>query len=134
MKAIQTALIIIVLITLNIHSALGCVCPVITVKQGIAGADAVFSGTAKRVSDTEWIVEIERIWKGKSMAKQVTVRDPAPMTSCSRRLNDGERYIIFTKVKIEQGQQIYYLDACNWLLKYPEAGKYLRQMGKGRVA
>jgi hypothetical protein len=104
-----------------------------TLKQGIASAETVFSGKVKRISNSEWTLEVERVWKGERIAKRVTVRDPAPMTSCSRKLDDGERYIIFAMVKIEQGEPVYYLDACNWLLKYPEAEKYIREMGKGRV-
>jgi len=133
MKSIQAALILIASFILNAKPLFGCVCPVITLRQGIASADAIFSGAAKRLSDSEWLVEVERTWKGERIVKEVTVRDPAPMTSCSRRLDDGGRYIIFARVKTDRGQPVYYLDACNWLLKYPEAEKFIRKMGKGRI-
>lgn len=134
MKIMKRVSVLAVLILMNasIGYACSCIGPA-NAKEGLAKADAVFSGRVIKSDSYEYEFEVERIWKGKIKKDRITVAASAPNTSCAIELNQGEQYIVFARLKKEGERIIYYPQICNFTSVYSKAEPILKVVGKGKL-
>jgi hypothetical protein len=134
MKIIMNAMTLAFLFMLCADTSYACTCigPG-SAKQGLAKAQAVFSGRATKANGYEYEFEVERIWKGKIKKSRIIVGATAPNTSCEIELIEGEQYIVFADIDKERDVIIFYPQICNYTSLLSQAGNTIKELGKGRL-
>jgi hypothetical protein len=134
MKIIKHVLALAVLSLLNAGVSYACVClSAMNAKEGLAKAEAVFSGRVIKSDGYVYEFEVESVWKGRIVTSRITVAAAAPGTSCAIELSQGERYVVFARSKKEDERTIYSPQICNLTSIYSRAGHVLKGIGKGKL-
>lgn len=106
---------IVVLLLCYSSNALACSCmPALTVKEEILRSDFVFTGTVKAknkfiiktylpgienlFNDTEFVFEIDALYKGRQMDKTVEVLTGSGGGDCGYMFEIGEKYIVYSRL------------------------------------
>jgi len=139
MKKTITFLGVVTFLALNAGVASACMCASIgTPKTNLAEARAVFRGKVLAAAKGEWIIAVDKVWKGE-VGKKVLLRDPRVGTSCESEFVSGQSYIFFTDLGQSGREVIYHPKACTWTtsLTYRHEGELAseriqRELGKGR--
>src|SRR4051812_17805819 len=87
-------------------TASACSCEPISVAEGFARAEAVFSGKVISAERARWVFAVGSIWKGE-VAERVVLRDALSLTSCASSFSLGERYVVFARWAKFKGGQIH---------------------------
>jgi hypothetical protein len=90
-----------------------CVCSSRPPSEGFDKAQAIFIGKVTKAKKSEWIVAVDRVWKGE-VQETITLRDSMPGTSCAIGFKKGESYLFLVKFVKSERKIIYYPQVCNW--------------------
>jgi hypothetical protein len=96
-------------------AALACACEQISPMEGFDRAQYVFTGTVVEAGTHSWVVEVDRVWKGReTLTPMARLVDVYAKMACEFFFKEGERYLVFA-VRAKGGRDIFYLpQACNW--------------------
>ena len=101
------------IILFNANTALACMCSLSLPSQGFDRAQAVFTGKVTKAKKSEWIVAVDRVWKGE-VEETITLRDAHAGTSCRAGYKKGESYLFLVDVVQSKRKAIYNPQVCNW--------------------
>jgi hypothetical protein len=90
-----------------------CMCGAITAAQGFDQAQAVFTGKVIKAKKSEWIVVVDRVWKGE-VEETITLRYAHPRSSCAAGYERGESYLFLINVEKSEHKVVYSPQICNW--------------------
>lgn len=95
--------------------ALACSCEEISPAEGFGRAQYVFTGTVVESGTHTWVVEVDRVWKGReSLTRSARLMDVYAKMECEFFFKQGERYLIFA-ILAKGGRDVFYHpQACNW--------------------
>jgi hypothetical protein len=95
--------------------ARACSCETITPAAGFDRAQYVFTGRVVSADHHEWLVEVDRIWKGhEGLGRTVKLKDAYAATDCEFFFQQGQRYLFFTIVAKGGRDVFYHPQVCNW--------------------
>lgn len=103
-------IIIIGLFLLSTAEAFGCSCVAITPSEAFDQAQAVFTGTVIKARKAEWVVSVDRVWKGELKAK-IVLRDALARSSCASHFKRGVSYLFLIDVN---ERREYSPQVCTW--------------------
>jgi hypothetical protein len=95
------------------NGVFGCSCGSYGPSEGFDRAQAVFTATVVKAKKAEWLVSIERVWKG-DVEPQIVLHDANPGSSCAFHFLRGVTYLFLIDVKTSNGVISYYPQVCNW--------------------
>ncbi len=96
-------------------TAHACSCQAGTPAAGFERAQYVFTGKVKTADLHEWLVEVDRIWKGREkLARTVKLKDAYAATDCEFFFREGQRYLFFAIVAKGGRAVFYHPQVCNW--------------------
>lgn len=92
-----------------------CPCEPLTPEGGFDRAPYVFTGEVVRTEGHTWIVELERVWKGREkLGQTVELMDVYAQIDCEFYFETGQRYIFFA-ILAKSGRDVFYHpQVCNW--------------------
>ena len=90
-----------------------CSCDRISLSAGFDRAQYVFSGIVVEAAAHEWLVVVNRVWKGK-LARSVKLKDAFAFTECEFFFHQGQSYLFFAVVANGGRAVFYHPQACNW--------------------
>src|ERR1044072_2391514 len=91
-----------------------------TAAESFGRAQAVFTGKITVSSGSEWVVAVDRVWKGNINA-QVELFDAHPRTSCATKYEIGKRYLFLVNEEVANGVIRYSPQVCNWGIRLKSA-------------
>lgn len=108
-----------------------CSCLYRDFETNFANSEVVFLATIVPTSNSEWNLEIQRVWKG-SVSKRGKLRDSLAGTNCEigefiKPLVVNVRYIIFARKS--KKINVFYTEACGGVREVDD--KLLLNLGKG---
>src|SRR5262245_35262683 len=71
-----------------------CSCDRISLSAGFDRAQYVFSGMVVEAAAHEWLVSVNRVWKGK-LARSIKLKDAFAFTGCEFFFHQGQSYLFF---------------------------------------
>jgi hypothetical protein len=96
-------------------AAQACSCDPISPEAGFARAQYVFAGKVVTAGTHTWVVDVERIWKGREkLAGTVRLMDVYAGIDCEFFFEPGRRYLFFTIVAKGGREVFYHPQVCNW--------------------
>jgi hypothetical protein len=95
------------------NKALACSCSFSHPSQGFDRAQAVFTGKVIKAKKSEWIIFVDKVWKGE-VEETITLRDAHAGTSCASGYKKGESYLFLVDVVKSESKTIYNPQVCNW--------------------
>jgi hypothetical protein len=95
------------------HEVFGCVCGALTPAEGFDRAQVVFTGTVLKAKKSEWVISVERVWKG-NIEPQIVLYDAHADSSCASRFSRGVTYLFLVDVKNSNSAIRYSPQVCNW--------------------
>ena len=104
-------------------SSIACGCSCLfprTPAESFEQAQAVFTGKITRSSKTEWIVAVDKVWKGEINAL-VELFDAHARTSCATKYKIGKSYLFLVNVEVGNGGIRYSPQVCNWGVRLKSA-------------
>jgi len=113
MRKAALSVIVLALVLTADDKALACSCFYSRPSEGFDRAQAVFTGRIIKAEKSEWVVAVERVWKGE-MAERVTLRDAHAGTSCAAGYKKGARYLFLVDVVKSERGAVYSPQVCNW--------------------
>ncbi len=112
--------VIVAFILFNASKCFACVCSYTPPSQGFDRAQAVFTGKVIKAKQSEWIIAVDKVWKGE-VEEIITLRGTHAGTSCASSYKKGESYLFLVDV-VEAGSRIIYNpQVCNWGIKLKTA-------------
>ncbi|HEV2799813.1 MAG TPA: hypothetical protein VGW12_04915 [Pyrinomonadaceae bacterium] len=93
--------------------ALACSCAYSSPSQGFDRAQAVFTGKVVRAKGSEWVVAVDKVWKGE-VRETTTLRDAHAGTSCASSYKKGASYLFLVDVEVSERGTVYHPQVCNW--------------------
>lgn len=103
-------IIILALFLLATDEAFGCSCAAITPSEAFDQAQAVFTGTVIKARKAEWVVSVDRVWKGELKAK-IILRDALARSSCASHFKRSVGYLFLIDVS---ERSTYSPQVCTW--------------------
>ena len=96
-------------------AARACSCDPISPEAGFDHAQYVFTGKVVQADAHQWLVEVERAWKGhEKLARTVRLMDVYAEIDCEFSFQLGQRYLFFV-IRAKGGRDVFYHpQACNW--------------------
>ena len=96
-------------------AARACSCDPISPEAGYDHAQYVFTGKVVQADVHQWLVEVERAWKGhEKLARAVRLMDVYAEIDCEFSFQLGQRYLFFV-IRAKGGRDVFYHpQACNW--------------------
>ncbi len=92
-----------------------CSCERGTPAAGYGRAQYVFTGKVVNADHHEWLIEVERIWKGRErLVRTIKLKDAYAATDCEFFFQEGQRYLFFAIVAKGGKYVFYHPQACNW--------------------
>ena len=113
MRKVTVLILIVAFALFATHKAQACSCSFSPPSQGYDRAQAVFTGKVIKAKKAEWIIVVDRVWKGE-MEETVTLRDAHAGTSCAAGYKKGESYLFLVDVEKSEHKAIYNPQVCNW--------------------
>lgn len=92
-----------------------CSCDPISPSAGFDRAQYVFTGKIVHAASHEWLVAVERVWKGKEkLARSVKLKDAYAFMDCEFFFQRGQSYLFFA-ILAKGGRAVFYHpQVCNW--------------------
>jgi hypothetical protein len=95
--------------------ALACACQSISPAQGFERAQYVFIGKVAEETGHEWVVDVDRVWKGADkLAARVRLLDVYKSIDCEFYFEPGRAYVFFAIVAKSSRYVYYQPEVCNW--------------------
>jgi hypothetical protein len=92
-----------------------CSCETITPEAGYDRAQYVFTGNIVSADHHEWLVEVDRVWKGhERLGRTIKLKDAYAATLCEFFFQQGQRYLFFAIVAKGGRDVFYHPQVCNW--------------------
>ncbi len=113
MRKAVLLMIVAAFVLFNAGKSLACSCSFSLPSQGFDRAQAVFTGKVIKAKKFEWIIVVDRVWKGE-VEETITLRDAHAGTSCAAGYKKGESYLFLVSVVKSERQIIYNPQVCNW--------------------
>jgi hypothetical protein len=96
-------------------SAHACSCEKISPAQGFERAQYVFTGKVVEAGTHSWVVEVERVWKGReTLTPKARLMDRYARMDCESFFKEGERYLFFAIIAKGPRDVFYHPQVCNW--------------------
>jgi hypothetical protein len=96
-------------------SAQACSCEKMSPAEGFERAQYVFSGRVMEAGTHTWVVEVDRVWKGRAtLTHKARLMDVYTQMDCESFFKEGERYLIFAIVAKGPRDVFYHPQVCNW--------------------
>jgi len=96
-------------------SAHACSCERGSPAEGFDRAQYVFTGKIVTAGSHTWVVELDRVWKGKEkLRRNERLMDAYAGMDCEFFFKQGERYIFFAIVAKSGKNVFYHPQVCNW--------------------
>jgi hypothetical protein len=106
---------LLILLTAGADTAHACACESISLAQGFARAQYVFTGKVMDVTGHTWTVDVDRVWKGADkLAAQVRLLDVYNGIDCEFYFEPGRSYVFFADVAKSSRYVYYQPEVCNW--------------------
>ena len=96
-------------------AAYACSCNEISPAEGFNRAQYVFTGEVVEAGTHTWVVEVDRVWKGReTLTRRARLMDVYAKMDCEFFFRKGERYIFFA-IRAKGARDVFYHpQACNW--------------------
>ena len=105
-----------------------CQCEHISLSAGFDRAQYVFSGMVVEAAAHEWLVSVNRVWKGK-LARSIKLKDAFSFTDCEFFFHSGQSYLFFA-VLAKGGKAVFYHpQACNWTSPLQSSSAVTKETG-----
>jgi hypothetical protein len=96
-------------------AAHACSCERISAAAGFDRAQYVFTGKVVEARSHTWIVEVDRVWKGREkLTRREKLMDAYAAMDCEFFFKLGERYLFFAIVAKSGRDTFYHPQVCNW--------------------
>jgi hypothetical protein len=115
MKNLERLLLSAICWVLGAGVAHACSCDPISPEAGFDRAQYVFTGKVVQAEQHIWLVEVERVWKGRDkLTRTVRLMDVFAKMDCEFFFQLGQRYVFFAIVAKGGRDVFYHPQACNW--------------------
>ena len=95
--------------------AQACSCEKISPAEGFERAQYVFAGKIVEAGAHTWVVEVDRVWKGRdTLTHKARLMDVYAKMDCESFFREGERYLFFAIVAKGPRDVFYHPQVCNW--------------------
>jgi hypothetical protein len=95
-------------------TAHACSCEKISPAEGFERAQYVFAGKVIEAGAHTWVVEVERVWKGRdTLTHKARLMDVYAKMDCESFFKEGERYLFFAIVAKGPRDVFYHPQVCN---------------------
>lgn len=96
-------------------NAYACSCEQISPAEGFNRAQFVFIGTVIEAGSHTWVVDVDRVWKGRErLTRKARLMDAYAAMDCEFFFERGRRYIVFA-IRAKGGRDVFYHpQVCNW--------------------
>ena len=92
-----------------------CSCERFSPAAGFDRAQYVFTGKIVEAGSHTWLVEVDRVWKGREKLRRTErLMDAYAVMDCEFFLKLGERYLFFAIVAKSGADTFYHPQVCNW--------------------
>ena len=92
-----------------------CLCETVGPADGFDRAQYVFTGRVVSADHHEWLIEVDRVWKGQErLGHIIKLKDAYAATNCEFFFRQGERYIFFAIVAKGGRDIFFHPQVCNW--------------------
>jgi hypothetical protein len=97
------------------EGAQACSCEQISPAEGFDRAQFVFTGTVVEAGSHTWVVDVDRVWKGRErLTPKAKLMDVYAVMDCEFFFERGQRYIVFA-ILAKGGRNVFYHpQVCNW--------------------
>ena len=101
--------------TCGMAAAQVCSCPPSSPDEGFDRAQYVFTGKIVNAEHHVWLVEIDRVWKGREkLRRTIKLMDVYARMDCEFSFELGERYLFFAVLAKGSREVFFHPQACNW--------------------
>jgi hypothetical protein len=92
-----------------------CPCKPISPAEGFDRAQYVFTGKIVEAGHHTWVVEVDRVWKGREkLPRRARLMDVYAAMDCEFFFQLGQRYLVFA-ILAKGGRDVFYHpQVCNW--------------------
>jgi hypothetical protein len=95
--------------------AQACSCEKMSPAEGFERAQYVFAGKVVEAGTHTWVVEVDRVWKGReTLTHSARLMDVYAKMDCESFFKEGERYLFFAIVAKGPRDVFYHPQVCNW--------------------
>lgn len=96
-------------------AASACSCEEISPSAGFERAQYVFTGRVVEAGSHTWVVEVDRVWKGREkLTRRARLMDVYAKMECEFFFKEGDRYLFFA-ILAKGGRDVFYHpQVCNW--------------------
>ena len=96
-------------------SAQACSCEKMSPAEGFDRAQYVFAGRVVEAGTHTWVVEVDRVWKGRAtLTHKARLMDLYTQMDCESFFKEGEHYLVFAIVAKGPRDVFYHPQVCNW--------------------
>jgi hypothetical protein len=96
-------------------TARACSCDAISPEAGFDRAQYVFTGKVVNARHHQWLVEVERVWKGHDkLGRTVRLMDIYAGMDCEQHFELDRSYVFFAVIAKGSRDVFYHPHACNW--------------------
>lgn len=115
MKNLSRFLVLAICWTWATGAAQVCSCAPSSPAEGFDRAQYVFTGEVVNAEHHVWLVEVDRVWKGReNLRHTIKLMDVYARMDCEFSFELGQRYLFFA-VLAKGGREVFYHpQACNW--------------------
>jgi hypothetical protein len=115
MKVLARILAVVIAALLWAGPGFACSCERGSPSAGFDRAQYVFTGTVVEGRAHTWVVEVDRVWKGREkLGHSVRLMDVYAQMDCEFYFEQGKRYLFFV-IKAKSGRDVFYHpQVCNW--------------------
>ena len=115
MKNLSRFLVLAICWTWGTGAAQVCACAPSSPAEGFDRAQYVFTGEVVNAEHHVWLVEVDRVWKGReNLRHTIKLMDVYARMDCEFSFELGQRYLFFA-VLAKGGREVFYHpQACNW--------------------
>ena len=92
-----------------------CSCAPSSPEEGFDRAQYVFTGKVAKAEHHVWLVDVERVWKGREkLRRTIKLMDVYARMDCEFSFELAERYLFFAVLAKGSREVFYHPQACNW--------------------
>ena len=96
-------------------NAQACSCEKMSPAEGFERAQYVFTGRVVEAGTHTWVVEVDRVWKGReTLTHKARLMDLYTQMDCESFFKEGEQYLVFAIVAKGPRDVFYHPQVCNW--------------------
>ena len=94
-------------------TAQACSCDPISPSAGFDRAQYVFTGKIATADPHSWVVDVDRVWKGK-LSRTIKLMDVYGSIDCEFFFQLGKSYLFFAIIAKGGREVFYHPQVCNW--------------------